>query len=534
MSGRVYSAAGPIRQVLVNGREATVEHGAFVARVEAHPGGNTLVIQATDAMGTTERRVQAFHFASRYGHADRAGANAIVARASTKTLATELSAVASQQLRALDLQKVLPEVVGHGPTHEVRLSSVRHEPVQVFVTPRDGGLAVQVSVARLRIGLVAEGGSMGCLDTRLLRLCRDYPDVYGALTVSQADVSARLWISASQGRPQVRLGRVQVSLTQPRVELGGLGALGSRLGTLVLRLVRGVIEQRLASTVAELLAGPLEQALDVVTMEGTLELEPLEPDAARLRVGLSTPVQRLSVTRDRVEVVLGARTRALARKPWRGGDVLQRRECPGDAPYVPGPGMEIEVSDDLLNRIMASAWRAGLLEFEIDRRVLARARLGRFGVTDLRVEVSGMLPPVISDCNPTRTPRLHVGDLVVNAELTLWGRPVTAKLFVSFEGGLALRPGSRYLRLVLTDVEWVDGELEVDSGEGDSAAHGSPLVGGILRRAVVPLLADELTGVVLAEVPLPRATLLEGEVRLMALEAVRRPGGTVLRASVKR
>ena len=64
------------------------------------------------------------------------------------------------------------------------------------------------------------------------------------------------------------------------------------------------------------------------------------------------------------------------------------------------------------------------------------------------------------------------------------GRPIRARLYVSLEGGLAMRASRTNLRFVLTDVEWVDGELALEPSDGSPE-----LITQILRSTVVPMVA---------------------------------------------
>ncbi|MFT7623360.1 MAG: hypothetical protein ACI9WU_002543 [Myxococcota bacterium] len=526
--GRVSSRAGPIIRLTVAGVVVPVFEGQFAVRVAAMTGGNTLVVEATDSAGTTRRRVQGYHYARRYADPSESVPRAVTARVASASLAQELSRIASLKLRHIELGRYVPEVVYRGVTHDLVMERFSHAAPIVRAGIEPGALVVAARMDNLVVRLRARGKSMGCLATPLGQLCGRYPDLSGRLTVGVVALDARLRIGARRGRPRVSLDQVRVQLAGVEADLHGLMAMSDRLVDLLTPLFERSVSRWASSVLSDAVAPALQQALARMRTDGDLELTAIQPGAPPVVVGLEARLEELRVTPGWILVELSglAHRRHPSSVPALG--VVVRGRCPGDAPYAAGAGLEVDVSDDLVNRVLAAAWRGGLLEFDVAPETLAQSGLGRFGMTDLAVRVSGKLPPVVSDCTPDRRPRMHVGELQVTARLKLLGQPIVATLFVSFEGGLEIKARERRLRLVLTDVDWFDGELAIQP-EGVSEA----LVETLLRRAVVPLIAEELGGAVLAEVPLPDVSLRTGVVGVQATEVSRRPGGTILRTGVR-
>jgi hypothetical protein len=194
--------------------------------------------------------------------------------------------------------------------------------------------------------------------------------------------------------------------------------------------------------------------------------------------------------------------------------------------------MEIGLHDDLLNQILYGAWRGGLLEFPLTEELLGGGGGGGGVYEDLDIYISGMLAPTASDCGDGQL-LAHIGDMRIDASLTILDKPVTFVAFSSLVVGVEVSDLDGALGITITGVESIETELTV--GESN-AIELEPA----LRDAVETQLGDGLVGALgggaLGAIELPQMDLsdtlgLPPGTALIAIEVEsvdRGPGTTVI------
>jgi hypothetical protein len=205
--------------------------------------------------------------------------------------------------------------------------------------------------------------------------------------------------------------------------------------------------------------------------------------ALELRAAATTPADTTPYTNDGVPMRIGC------------GVSEQTMVIPRIA------ALEIVFPDDTLNQILHAAWRGGLLEFPVDASLLGDVDLSAFGVTDLVMDVTGMLAPLATDCGSDGELRLHVGDLRIDAALTLLGTPMNVIAFASFDAPIALTAGGGVIEITVESVENV--LLDVSIVE-DELIGFEPALRDLLNAQLVPALTGLLGGgAPLTSFPLP-------------------------------
>jgi hypothetical protein len=192
--------------------------------------------------------------------------------------------------------------------------------------------------------------------------------------------------------------------------------------------------------------------------------------------------------------------------------------------------MEIGLHDDLLNQLLYGAWEGGLLEFPLPEELVG----GGDGVySDLEVYISGMLAPTASDCNASGKLLAHIGDMRIDASLTLLDEPVTFVAYSSLVVGVEVTELEGSLGITLTGVEDVQTELTV--GE-DSAIDVEATLVTVLEQQLADGLLGALGGEGLGAIELPEMDLsdtlgLPPGTALIAIQVEqvgRTPGTTVI------
>jgi hypothetical protein len=177
------------------------------------------------------------------------------------------------------------------------------------------------------------------------------------------------------------------------------------------------------------------------------------------------------------------------------GLAAQQMVVPKQAP------LEIVFPDDTLNQILHAAWFGGLLQFPVDPSLLGGVDLATYGITDLSLDLSSLLPPMATDCGPDGVLRLHVGDMKINARLTLFGTPLDAVVYVAFDAPITLAASGGQLGITVSAIENV--QLEVNVVQPELAGF-EDAISELLGSQLVPALGGLLgNGTPLASFPLP-------------------------------
>lgn len=148
--------------------------------------------------------------------------------------------------------------------------------------------------------------------------------------------------------------------------------------------------------------------------------------------------------------------------------------------------VEVGLADDAINAILYGVWSAGVLEQPLPDSLFEGVDLGSFGVTRLELALSGMLPPVASDCGTTDgSIRVHVGDLRIDATVELLGIEVELVVFASAEATISIGADPDGIGIFLEGIDRI--ELEVNAV--DEAQRG-------FEDIIKDLLEDQLADII--------------------------------------
>jgi hypothetical protein len=352
----------PGLRVFVNGHKAAVDAGGqFTATVPLHDGITLLQTTATDARGNVTRDTRAVlagpmvpvETVVRDGIVARIDARSI--RAGGELLAARLGTTGFTDLVVEQNPLVNVPIPCYGA--RVDLSEVRHAPARVSVSPMIGGLAVDVELPQVELGMRVEY-SASCSTQRVA-------DVVA--TASRLRVRGMLRVGLDAD------GRVAFDDTGLDAELGALSFGGALPRDLGLRLADEVGERLLDLVVAELghrLPSVILRDLgqDLVRV-GDRELQ------LRLRATmLAFDSQGVSLVADSALSVPG------------GSGAVYLPSAATRPALDPGRGLAVGISDDTLNQVVATLWSTGALD---------RTAQATVGLADLfdAVEISVRLPP---------------------------------------------------------------------------------------------------------------------------------------------
>jgi hypothetical protein len=534
VSGTVTSGAGPITSFTINGTTVAVNpsNGAFTYNMAASPGSNVIVIEASDVLGTEDRIVQSYHYSANYTLPNGTPGTGAVnpglgiwldqdslddGRAPPPT---DLAAIFRSVLLGLDLSTFIDTtqpLAEDQAGYDIYVRSIGFSGATTQLQAIDGGMHVTASLTGITGRLFYDCTSLVCLITG---------DSGGNLLMDSIVINADLMISV---RPDHTL---QVTVVNPTTMVNNLRITADRavlnfLLSIIFPTIRdGLVADLQTDLSAQLSAvlGPLvEDGLSALAINQTFGLPRLDGSTPDISVNLASD---FSYT-DFQDPTPGPQGGAIGLRAWASAatrgtptgypfdanqGVPMRNNCgaPPQQMVIPRIApLEIVFPDDTMNQILRGAWWGGLLQFPVDPSLLSGVDLTMYGVSNLDLDVSGWLPPIASDCNAAGDLRLYIGDLRIDANMSLFGQPLDAVVYVAFEAPIRLGANSATgeIEIVVSAVENVEVEVHVVQ---ESMLSAQPALQSLLETQLVPALGGLLGGgAPLTSFPLPEMDLSE-------------------------
>ena len=456
VKGTVASGAGAITSLKLNGQEVAVgAQGAFSKVVSAHVGTNILVFEATDAMNETVKRVQSFQWSTQYLKPDdqdtMSGAvteafGVWLGKATIDDGSRDyndpknLGTLAELVLQTIDIGSMIPSPAGNADAgalgnYDVFLTNVTHDPPQVSLTPMSGMLHVTGAIYNLKANFEAKK-TCGVFDG-----CVGPGTITGTVTATQVDLSVDITLDVVDHKLVAQVKNVSVNFDEDDVSIDVDGFFG-----FIVEWILGFFKDDLAATLKEELKtvasdelGPLiASALEAFSFNTTFELPTVSGDKT-VDVGLASDFEDVAVVPQGVRLIMRAAGYGAPVSPYVTPahlGVPSRVGCGGGLQSLimsQSAAVEAATADDVLNSMLYSAWRGGILEFVVPDEMLGEVDLSQYGVSKLKLTVSGMQAPTISDCQAGGELVLQVGDLRVNADVTLLALPIPLEIYASVE-----------------------------------------------------------------------------------------------------
>lgn len=410
----------------------------------------------------------------------------------------------------------------------------------------DGGLALTESLSdfRFHFYLQAQRGNHFLCPGSSYGLAGANPAVIST-TVAMALVDGDL-VAAPQG----------TSVALRNFEVSADGFFINLLLNILQDEIRGTFETSVVDAV-ESLVGPLVGGIfSAFSLDADIPLPSLLPGADPVDVRLRSRIAAIDFVPDEVMTVTmdtAALVDPRVDAPVAGS--LGFANClaapfTGNAIAFDDPArINVGFFDDMVGQVLHAAWLGGLVEAVLGPDDLAGAGLGDLGLTDVAVQISGRLPPLLTACRGRErgdpdAVALELGGLRVVADAVMAGLDLEVEAWVALRGTGAFvtvdtPDGGRALSLSIPSIDevWVD-IAEVRGGPPGAEALFGPLV----RDTVVPALLGGLSFGDLFAFPLPSLDLSDPaagipagtELQIVPDSVERTPGAnTILRGTVR-
>ncbi|MCA9689025.1 MAG: hypothetical protein R3A51_02630 [Nannocystaceae bacterium] len=432
--------ASELGALTVNGEAiAGAKRGAGEAEVTVAHGLNLLTVEARDVHGNEGRAVQAIYGAKRF-QPTTAGASATIPGAVHLWLGEQVldggeggrdvATVAEHLMKKFGRTALVGmqfPFANAGVSGTATITAVDPGRADVTLGVKDGGLAVRAALRDLKISL------------------RLAAEILKVDTTIDATVSAReLAIGATLaidlpagGAPRVRTRDVAVTLAGLSVDAGRLGSAVTWLAERFEAQVKAELTRRLEREAARAVDGPLASALAGLAITRDVEV-PGHHGARGVTLSIRSALESLKFVPARgahpggIEATLAA---SATSRPEGGRSIqgaIVRGDCRSDGarsrPGAMGP-VELGVSLDLANQLLAALWQAGALDVSLDLSAELGAELSAYRLETLTVDARFSLPPTLDDCSGAL--ELQVGDVALTLTTKIADTPTEISLYLS-------------------------------------------------------------------------------------------------------
>lgn len=505
VQGSVTDATGGLAEVRINGSPQLLS-GAPNEYVIAYPmsarhGLNTLLIEATDTNGNQTRAAQSFIVSTGYKLPHEAFEDGIIAHLDDDFLddgargpaIDDLTTIFSRVFNAMDIGAFLPSPAVTYGGYDVYLRDLTYDEPELALDPSLGAINLDLRIADIDVEVDAQG----------------FIDVGGDVSIDAVDMDMQLLVSIGPSGPRVEAGVTEVTVSGLDIDVHWsinwlINFFEKRVSDSIADSFKGALMERLPAQV--------EQALGAFAISEIFEIPALLPGMQPINVTVEARPSDVHLTTGGMDLDLSASVSTLKRIPWSAPGSILRGDCfgtEGGVPvWQPDQRLGFALSADVLNQLLFAVWWGGALEIDLDADAFADADLSEYGVSDLTVTLSGHMPPIVTDCLDQRL-YLQLGELAVDASLTLGTMPIDLGMIIAFEttadvslddtGAFGLALGDIDPDEVLIDIVSVDSEL-FDEDDEDVLIT-------LLRDQLLTKLLQNLTGQSLAGFPLPSIDL---------------------------
>jgi hypothetical protein len=472
------------------------DQGLFQVTARSSHGMNLIELSATDVHGSGAATSRSWYYSREWlppddpsgaqpAHLVPGGLKAFMSESAiddVDPMVPDIAAMLQQFLPLIDPMAFLSNPLASGTmgdcVYNLHVFSLNFAGAQVNLLPWDHEFIVDITLEDLTglVTLEMDGGE-GCqgLDQAML-------------TASSIQVAFRLAAQVeSPGVVKVELPfrnawispDLALSPCEPYCEMVGFmgPVLESRIKTMLTTELVPVLESALAERHSEV-----------------VQIPPLAAGFPPAPVRLDAQVSRLDVQPSGIHAHGDEGFLVSAAAPRETLGSILRGSCGDEASFqwiLPAESpIEIGVGDDLLNRAMFAMWGGGSLDGTLTGETLAAlgADTGKYGISNLTLDLAPLLPPVMTDCKSTAGVLFEIGDLEVLASFRFAGLDVVARLWLSARIPADIAPvlsddGELRVALVLGEPR----QMKFDVGE----TGGSPGVGRNLVTYLMALLLEE-------------------------------------------
>lgn len=487
---------------------------AFATSLAPQQAMNLLDLEAGDAFDQVAERLQSFYYSGVYypftGAFDSQKVPKSVAIGLSQDFLDDndpepddLSGIVQLIFNGLDLMSLLDNPVASFSQslaittckYDIDLNSMSFTGTGTDLTIRENGLGFVETISGLDISfrLNKTGGNFLCPGS-----------TNGSATASSVVVDASLIVEVIDGELSARVDDSATSAVMNNLDV----SVDSWFLNLILGLFQSTIEGTLEDAVVDAIKDQVQPMLggvfDAMKLDMDLEIPSFFPGGDAALVALQTEAASVEfVPNTSMLIVMDGAVLTEHKTPYSPLGSLGYANCLA-APFTENEFLigdfapiNIGLFDDLVNQILHAIYDAGVLEMTLGPDVIPAEDLAAFGVTDMAVALSAMLPPVITSCKPAPEPDallLEFGDLGIDASFKMNGVDVAMTLFASLSGAARFQittDDEGASEIGISILGFHDVKTDIVSVDSEDPAMAE-IITGLIDTTLVPMLLESL------------------------------------------
>ncbi len=522
VTGKVTSGAGDITSFTINSVQVPLNpDGSFSQPIQVHVGGNVLVFEATDSYGSSRKRVQSFLWSTQYkkpvinvagsGMADQGMGiwlgQSILDDGDHSLPPDDFATIFEMVLGNMDLGSLIdPNTpIAQQGGYDIYLTSLSYDSVSTSLVSIDGGMHVVASLNSISGDLVFDcpcGFPCTCWWTG--------GDSTGGLSMDSLVVNADILLSVNPDHT-LHVTVANSSSTINNLDIWSNDWWTDFLISIVMTFIQdqlvASLEDEINSQLTDQLAPMLEDALGALAISQTFDLPKLDNSGDVITVLLTSDFDFTDFHTGGGAIGLRTAGYTIRQTPYDNLGVALRVMCGPSGQHLVIPGaypFELVLSDDMLNELFYAAWNGGLLEFPIPPEMLGDlSSLEQYGITNLQLDLSGMLAPTACDCGDGSF-TIFIGDLKLHASMDFAGNPLDIIVWASATMGMELTLSNGEIGVSITQIDGLETELDVVQDEFIGFVD---LMGDGFEQLMRDALMQAFANGQLAAIPLPEIDL---------------------------
>ena len=522
--GKVSGPLSNLASVKVNGQKVSpMPGGEFSQAVTSKWGVNIITVECADKNSKLDRRVQAYHWSSKYWPNTGGGAAMKMARGAlarlyqkaiddgNRTSVNDMASILEKVINALSFDKLIPstlvsgsyKVPPFGPTISYSVTkngTFKVNPFSLTLKARDGGLRVTGKTSYLELPVKAKAGVTVSGTVKIYNLSMD-----GDINMSKK----------SGGAVQMSVPRLDMSYSSLKVEIGSgiIGSITSSITSGIASLFKNTILNKMEEEVKTAIPGPVKSFVTGFQFAQSFTL----PSVLGSKT-LSIYTDLDTILFDGNGGSLGLNTAVYGTKGIASGKLgtIGTGAATFTAPGTNSAAMLIALRHDTLNQVLNATWYAGALKQDLSTLVNGLLKSGSlplpFTVTGLKLEVDALLPPILMPGKGQSDFELQVGDLKLKVEAKVKdsvGNPSTIKadVYVSAKtpGSITLSSSNVISLNLSTTLSAYEVEINNLVVQGTGTNLGQLFV--VLIKDMVKVLLPQLGPQIIQSFPLPAIDL---------------------------
>jgi hypothetical protein len=477
VSGIITDASG-IASVSLNGKPLALGmDGSFKTEMKPQHGVNLIVIEAEDTKAHKSRHVQSFHYTLWYYPNnipekldDALVQNGVYLYLDDESFngkdpqkVTSLQEIMNEYLKTVDLKAMIPNPVANQKilwcNYSITLSNIKYGIPDIIIYPEDGSLYFDLYIPDFSADVSAPSPEFAC------------PDVTGKISAEGIWITADALIGLDENNNvKAELKNIDVQLINLQVDLYGIaGELLQAFISLFKEDFDTMIEEQFGAEIKKKFEEQITAILGYINIDLPAKLHPLFPGGSSPEVVIHLRPSKITIGKWGVTYGMGATVTAQKKTDKESPGSIGRAGCLSgtqdtisvDADDI----LEIAVFEDVINAMLHASWWNGAFDVKMDQEMIKKMGQdpAQYGISDLLIITSALLPPVFEQCRDDKLPRLELSDLQVDTTFKMAGMDVEIKLYIFFSSLITIdfdgEEGKQAIFFHYDNLDWMDMQL---------------------------------------------------------------------------